>query len=66
MFMVMGIHPFADMIEAIRNDRKPYVDAIAGRNAVEMILAIYKSQKTGMPVKLPLEDFASIDMAGIF
>lgn len=57
---------FADMIEAIQNDRKPYVDAVAGRNALEMILAIYKSQKTGQPVKLPLDDFASTDMMGEF
>lgn len=57
---------FADMVEAIRDDRKPYVDAIAGRNALEMILAIYKSQKTGSPVKLPLNDFASTDMIGEF
>lgn len=57
---------FADVIDAIINDRKPYVDAVAGRNAVEMILAIYKSQKTGMPVKLPLKDFSSMDMEGTF
>ena len=57
---------FADMIEAVRSNRKPYVDAVAGRNAMEMILAIYKSQKTGMPVKLPLADFASVDMKGEF
>ena len=57
---------FADMIEAIEQDRRPYVDAVAGRNALEMILAIYKSQKTGMPVKLPLDNFASVDMMGEF
>ena len=57
---------FADMIDAIEHDRKPYVDAVAGRNALEMVLAIYKSQKTGMPVKLPLDDFASEDMMGEF
>lgn len=57
---------FADMMEAIEKDRRPYVDAVAGRNALEMILAIYKSQKTGQPVKLPLKDFASTDMAGMF
>ncbi len=57
---------FADVIDAIENDRQPYVDAVAGRNALEMILAIYKSQKTGEPVKLPLKDFASIDMKGEF
>lgn len=57
---------FADVMAAIENDRKPYVDAVAGRNALEMILAIYKSQKTGQPVKLPLENFASTDMEGEF
>lgn len=57
---------FADMISAVQEDRKPYVDAVAGRNAVEMILAIYKSQKTGLPVKLPLEGFKSTDMEGTF
>ena len=57
---------FADMMEAIEQNRKPYVDAVAGRNALEMVLAIYKSQKAGAPVKLPLQDFASTDMAGEF
>lgn len=57
---------FADVIDAIEHDRKPYVDAVAGRNALEMILAIYKSQKTGQPVTLPLTDFSSTDMTGIF
>lgn len=57
---------YADMIDAIKNDRAPYVDAIAGRNALEIVLAIYKSQKTDEPVKLPLQNFASIDMAGEF
>ena len=57
---------FADVIDSIQNDRKPYVDAVAGRNALEVILAIYKSQKTGLPVKLPLKNFASTDMKGQF
>ena len=57
---------YADMITAIEEDRAPYVDAVAGRNAVEMILAIYKSAATGQPVKLPLADVASIDFTGRF
>ncbi len=57
---------FADVMDAIENDRTPYVDAVSGRNALEIILAIYKSQKTGMPVKLPLKEFASTDMKGTF
>lgn len=57
---------YKDMIDAIENDRQPYVDAVAGRNALEMVLAIYKSQKEGQAVKLPLKEFASVDMAGEF
>lgn len=57
---------FSDVIDAIKTGRKPYVDAVAGRNALEVVLSIYKSQKTGEPVKFPLKDFASTDMKGEF
>ncbi|WP_346675700.1 Gfo/Idh/MocA family protein [Enorma phocaeensis] len=57
---------FADMADAIANHRQPYVDARAGRAALETVLAIYKSQKTGKPVKLPLEDASTLDMVGEF
>ena len=57
---------FADVIDAINNDREPYVNAQAGRNALELVLAIYKSQKEGVPVKLPLKDFMSTEMTGEF
>ena len=57
---------FADVMDAIENDRTPYVDAVAGRNALEVVLSIYKSQKTAAPVKFPLTDFASTDMKGEF
>lgn len=57
---------YADVIDAINNDRKPYVDGYAGRNALEIVLAIYKSQLTGLPVKLPLKNFASTELTGMF
>lgn len=57
---------FADVIDAIKTNRTPKVDASAGRNALEMVLAIYKSQLTGEPIKLPLRDFSSVDMHGMF
>lgn len=57
---------YADVIDAIAKDRAPYVDAVAGRNALELVLAIYKSQKEGVPVTLPLRDFKSTDMTGEF
>ena len=57
---------YADVIDAIKSDRAPSVDAYAGRNALELVLAVYKSQKEGRPVKFPLTDFASTDMTGEF
>lgn len=57
---------YADVIDAIENNRAPYVDAEAGYRALELILAIYKSQKEGKSVKLPLSDFSTEDMIGYF
>lgn len=57
---------FLDVMKAIEEDRAPYVDVYAGKRALEIILAIYKSQKEGKAVKLPLENFASTDMTGEF
>lgn len=57
---------YADMIDAIQNSRAPYVDAYAGKDALELVLAIYKSQKEGNLVKFPVVGFASTDMVGEF
>ena len=57
---------YADMIEAVARDRTPYVDAAAGRNALEMVLAIYQSTASGLPVRLPLKNVAIGDFAGLF
>ncbi|MCD5390561.1 Gfo/Idh/MocA family oxidoreductase [candidate division NPL-UPA2 bacterium] len=43
-----------DMVRAIQNDRPPIVSGEEGRKSIEIILAIYKSSRTGRPVKLPL------------
>ena len=45
-----------DMIKAVRTDGVPAVSGEEGRKALEIILAIYKCQETGQPVKLPLEE----------
>ena len=52
---------YADMADAIRHDRKPYVDAVAGRNALEMVLAVYQSSACGRSVKLPIKNAACVD-----
>jgi predicted dehydrogenase len=55
---------YADMLNAIRENRKPYIDGEAGRRALELVLAIYKSAKEKRPVRLPLDDYSTMDMAG--
>lgn len=57
---------FADMIDAVQNNRQPYVDAQAGKNALELVLAIYKSAAEGKPVKLPLTECSTLDFTGRF
>lgn len=57
---------YADVIDAVENNRAPYVDAHAGRRALELVLAIYKSAVTGNIVKLPMESCATTDFSGRF
>jgi UDP-N-acetyl-2-amino-2-deoxyglucuronate dehydrogenase len=45
-----------DLVDAIREDRDPMVTGEEARDAVEIILAVYRSAKTGQPVKLPLSE----------
>ena len=45
---------YRDFIEAIREDREPAITLQDGRNAVEVILAIYKSSFEKRPISLPL------------
>ena len=57
---------YADMIDAIRRDRAPYVDGYAGMRALELVLAIYKSAAEHRPVQLPLQDCSTMDFKGRF
>lgn len=43
-----------DTIEAIETGRAPLVDGAEGRKAIEIIAAVYRSQRTGHAVSLPL------------
>ena len=54
------------VIDAIKTGRAPYVTARDGMEALELVLAIYKSAAEGRPVKLPLEDCSTLDFAGRF
>ena len=57
---------YADMIDAIKTGREPYVNAEAGRRALELVLAIYKSAAEGCAVKLPLKECSTLDFVGRF
>ena len=57
---------YKDVISAIKNNKTAYVDGRAGRDALELVFAIYKSELTGKPVKLPLDKFDTSKMIGLF
>jgi predicted dehydrogenase len=54
---------FRDFVEAIENDRNPFISGEDGKKALGIILGIYKSQKTGHVVGLPC-DFSTLEMKG--
>ncbi|WP_223292652.1 Gfo/Idh/MocA family protein [Breznakiella homolactica] len=56
---------FRDFVDAITENREPLVPGEKGKKALEIILAIYRSQKTGMPVDLPC-DFSTLEMMEYF
>jgi predicted dehydrogenase len=43
-----------DFLQAILDDRSPAVTGRDARNSLEIILAIYESSRTGLPVALPM------------
>lgn len=57
---------YADVIDAINCNREPYVNAEAGKRALELVLAIYKSAAEGKSVKLPLDSGSTMDFVGRF
>ena len=57
---------YKNVIETINTHSKPLVDAEAGRRALELVLAIYKSAAEGRPIKLPLEKCSTMDFVGRF
>jgi predicted dehydrogenase len=41
-----------DLIEAVREDREPFITGESARKGVELILGVYESSRVGKPVKL--------------
>ena len=57
---------YADMIEAIEHNREPYVNGEAGRRALELVLAIYKSAQEKRTITFPLDNCSTLDFCGRF
>lgn len=57
---------YANVIDSIKNHKKPYVTAEDGKKALELILAIYKSASEHKPVRLPLLEGSTLDYIGRF
>ncbi len=55
-----------DLCRAMAQDASPRADGQSGRDALEQVLAVYRSAKIKSPVKLPLEGFSTDDMIGFF
>jgi UDP-N-acetyl-2-amino-2-deoxyglucuronate dehydrogenase len=53
LFNIEGhIKQISDMVEAVLDDRKPFVDQYEGKKAVELILGIYRSAAKGSVINL--------------
>lgn len=57
---------YEDVVQAIEENREPYISGEDGRRALELVLAIYKSSSLGRSVKLPLAAGSTLDYLGQF
>ncbi len=53
---------FGDFLDALDKDRPPLVSGEKGKKAIDIVLAIYESQKTGKAVELP-SNFSTVQMS---
>lgn len=57
---------YNNVLDAIEGKAKLYVDGEAGRRALELVLAIYKSAAEHRPISLPLKECSTLDFKGRF
>ena len=56
---------YADFIHAVQKKCAPYITASDGKQAMDIVLAIYQSSMTGNAVSFPLADCSSLDFADV-
>lgn len=52
---------YENVVDSILNHKDPYISATDGRNALELVLAIYLSAKTNKPIRLPLKNISTLN-----
>lgn len=57
---------YADVINAIIHNHEPFVNAEAGKRALELVLAIYQSASLGQPISFPLNPCKTLDFINRF
>jgi len=57
---------YKNVVASIEGKEELVVDGEAGKRALELVLAIYKSAAEGKPVKLPLDHCSAMDFSGRF
>lgn len=55
---------YADLIEALRSDREPFINGEEGKKSLDIVLGIYKSMKEKAIVDFPI-DFSLQKMRGV-
>ena len=57
---------YKDFLDALDENREPLANGKAGLEAVKIILAAYKSQKIGLPIKFnDFKEFSTLDMKDV-
>lgn len=57
---------YRNVVNAIHGEEELLVDGEAGKRALELVLAIYQSAATGLPVRFPIMQCGTLDFAGRF
>lgn len=52
---------YTDFISAVKEKRAPYISASDGKQAMEIVLSIYRSSRSGTAAVFPLADCSSLD-----
>ena len=57
---------YTNVINAILGKEPLYIDGEAGKRALELVLGIYQSARTGQPVSFPMKEASTLENLGRF